>query len=198
MKKPLSKLQEFYKKLTSVQGRLASAGVDFNDLTKEAVNIVWDENIGDISAVNKMLVVARDTRGFSDKALLMYFKECVPFTYNKDTAQFTKKNGQTADRLASVWEEFTSSKNWYDFESEKKEKAYKFEPEKLVSQVTKFLDKADENSALTLSNLLALQMEMNRVIEAKLSYEASDDSEANDDMDAEEKAAEPTPIALAS
>ena len=167
----MSLLKTFFKKLASVKKRANTVGIDFNELTKEAVAIVWNPEIGDISTINKCLDVSRSVKGFNSQALLTFFKMCVPFTYNKDQEFFTKKNGQTADKMLSTWESFIESNNWYDYIPDKAEKAYTFKPESIINQVAKKLEEADEHNVLTLSNLLSLQTELNKVIESHLAFE---------------------------
>ena len=179
-KKVLTPIQDFLKRLKSVAKRVNSVGVDFNELTKEAVQIVWNPDIQDISGINKCLAVAKASRGFSEVALLKFFKECVPFTYSQEHGQFTKKNGQTVDKMIGTWETFLEGNNWYDYVPDKVEKEYSFKPDAIVSQVVKKLDEAHDHDVLTLSNLLALQTALNKAIDDKLSFESD-----MDEVDAE-------------
>lgn len=166
-----TQIQTFFKKLSSLKTRASKVGIDFNELTKEAVQIVWNVDIGDISAINKCLVVAKDVKGFNEQALLDFYKECIPFTYNKDLGEFTKTNPQTKDKMLATWKSFITSNNWYDYLPEKKDKEFVFSPETIVKQVAKKLEQADENNSLTLSNLLKLQMDLNHAIDAYLTSE---------------------------
>lgn len=164
----MSTLKAFFNKLNGVSKRANLVGTDFNELTKEAVNIVWNPEIGDISAINRTIAVAVAVKGFDDKALIRFYKLCVPFTFNSETQQFTKKNPKHVDKLVNTWKAFLESNNWYDFEVIKPEKEYVYKPETVLKSLNSFLDKAQDHDALTLSGLMDLQKALNMAISERL------------------------------
>lgn len=159
-------LKEFIRDVADLRraGKEVSSKMDM--LVKESVYLVWEHK--NITIINDLIDVALVIKGMEAAALRRYYRQCVPFHYDKKSGYFTKLNSPIYDRLLESYEDFVESNIWHDFQSEKGEKPFIFNLEKLVAIVANKMEKAKETGQLSLDKLLELENQLVQVVEKEI------------------------------
>ena len=117
---------------------------DFSALVTNSVELLWGVGNGQIALINKTMDTLQHMKGADMRALVTFYKQCVPHTFDGEALRFTKKNKQTEAKMSETWEDFILTNEWHDFSMVKEAKPYVLNIDNLLSLVEKRLEKGNE------------------------------------------------------
>lgn len=148
--------------LSTVEQFREQAGVFqnlYDELVEESVELVWTH--GDISPVNAMIEATSVLKGFNRRALVTYYRDVIPFTFDAKLGLFTKKD---ANKVTAMGGELGSGKDdamgakimshmlihdWHDSNKEKESKPYAFSDTRVISGITAMIRKGLASGLIT-------------------------------------------------
>lgn len=160
-----SKVSLFLDRVQRAGKHLDKMSDHVNTLVMDSVVLLWEKE--NIQVINSVVDLVHDhMKGGDVRALITFYRKCVPFTFNKKKGQFEKKDSGMVESMADTWAQFILENNWYDFSQVKAKKEYEFDMEKLQKYFHNQLQKAYDAGQLDAEKLKMLDGVMNAEIMA--------------------------------
>ena len=134
-------IKAHFTKLDRIAKVMTKTTADFSGLVNDSVSLLWGVGNGQIALINKTMDTLQHMKGADMRALVTFYKQCVPHTFDGDSLRFTKKNKQTEAKMSETWEDFILTNEWHDFSMVKEAKPYVLNIDNILSikNVIKFL-----------------------------------------------------------
>ena len=151
--------------LNNMKAMFKTVTIAFNDMVINSVKLYWDN--GQIAVVNRTMDTLQSMKGADNRALVSYYKKCIPAMLDKETGRFTKKNPKQAESMLDTWAEYILEKNWYELSKTKTSKPYDLDIAVVLKMVESRLTKgkeAETGDQVTNEKLDQLALGMNKLI----------------------------------
>ena len=153
----MSNVSKFLAKVKRFHKTAENFSEKFDGIVLESVELLWEH--GNIETINSVIEASKHIKGIDRRALVTFYRECVPYSFSKEGI-FGKKDKKRAAEMADTWKPFILSHNWYDFSKVSEAKAYKFDVDALINLVHKRLEKAQESGQLSAAKLSVLRAKL--------------------------------------
>ena len=148
----LSTVSNFKEKASVFQGL-------YDELVEESVELVWAH--GDISPVNAMIDATAVLKGFNRRAVVSYYRDVIPFTFDSKLGIFTKKDDNKVksmggtlgsgaeDAMGPQVLAHIMANDWHDQNNEKAAKPYVFNDKRIISGIAAMIRKGIASGKIT-------------------------------------------------
>lgn len=131
----------------------------YDELVEESVALVWAH--GDISPVNAMIEATEVLKGFNRRAVVSFYRDVIPFTFDAKLGIFTKKDDNkvkamggnlgagTEDAVGPVILAHMMANDWHDQNKEKAAKPYVFNDKRIINGVVAMIRKGIASGKIT-------------------------------------------------
>lgn len=139
----------------------------YDELVEESVSLVWAH--GDISPVNAMIEATAVLKGFNRRAVVSYYRDVIPFTFDAKLGVFTKKDdnkvknmggtlgGGTEESMGAQVLAHLMAHDWHDQNTEKAAKPYVFNDTRIINGIAAMIRKGLSSGNITHEQLEKLR-----------------------------------------
>lgn len=152
-------IAQFMKTVAGFRDKAAVFQGLYDELVEESVTLVWA--YGDISPVNAIIEATSVLKGFNRRAVVSYYRDVIPFTFDSKLGMFTKKDdnkvknmggtlgGGTEESMGAQVLAHLMSHDWHDQNKEKAAKPYVFNDTRIINGIAAMIRKGIASGKIT-------------------------------------------------
>lgn len=160
-------IAQFMKTVASFREKATIFQGLYDELVEESVSLVWA--YGDISPVNAIIEATSVLKGFNRRAVVSYYRDVIPFTFDSKLGVFTKKDdnkvknmggtlgGGTEDSMGAQVLAHIIAHDWHDQNKEKAAKPYVFNDTRIINGIAAMIRKGLSSGNITHEQLEKLR-----------------------------------------
>jgi len=165
-------VSDFVKGVNKLIKTLTKTSDELEEVVINSVRLLWEH--GDIeNTVNKVIDASSHSQGLDRRALVTYYRECIPFGFNGKLGRFTTKDKKKHAKMEDTYQQIIADTSWYDFRKEKDTKPYNLSIEAIIKMVNNKIVKARKDGTLKLDTITGLKTGMDNMLNDELNTETA-------------------------